>query len=192
MSAPTRGVNPPATVLLDLDGVVAKQLPLTCEYLAEEHGIHLTPEEVTDWSYPIPELDGHIGHVITDLMHERPAWYFGEMPAVDGVHEGVAALREGGYRVEIATHRIPETHDHSKAWLADQGIEYDTFHEEVPRDKGALDGDVLIDDYHGNVADAIAAGKRGVLMRQPYSDPAACTGAHVADSWDGVRTFFGV
>lgn len=188
----SRPLEPPATVLLDLDGVVAQQLPLTCEYLAEEHGIQLEPHEITDWSYPIPELDGHIGHVITDLMAERPAWYFGQMPAVEGVHEGVSALRDAGYRVEIATHRTPETHEHSKAWLAREGIEYDAFHHEVPRDKGALPGDVLIDDYHGNVANAIAAGKHGVLMRQPYSDPAACTGAHIADSWPEIRAFFGV
>jgi hypothetical protein len=29
-------------------------------------------------------------------------------------------------------------------------------------------------------------------MRQPYSDPAACDGAHVVDSWDDVRNLLGV
>ena len=45
----------------------------------------------------------------------------------------------------------------------------------------------LVDDYHGNVADAIAAGKTGLLMRQPYSEPSAAEGAYVVDSWDEVR-----
>ena len=35
--------------------------------------------------------------------------------------------------------------------------------------------------YHGNVGDALSAGKTGVLMRQPYSDPADADGATVSD-----------
>ena len=29
-------------------------------------------------------------------------------------------------------------------------------------------------------------------MRQPYSDPGACDGAHVVTSWDDVRTLLSV
>ena len=52
----------------------------------------------------------------------------------------------------------------------------------MPDNKGALACDALIDDYHGNVGDALWAVKTGVLMQQPYSDPAAVDGAHVDDS----------
>jgi hypothetical protein len=60
----------------------------------------------------------------------------------------------------------------------------------VPDNKGALAGDALIDDYHGNIGDALSAGKTRVLMQQPYSDPAAVDGARVVDSWaDVIRLF---
>jgi len=181
-----RPLSPGATLLVDLDGVVAEQLPRLCTYLRREFDHDVAPAEIDEWSYEVPGAGRHIGEVIHELMAEHPEWYFGGMEPREGVVDALSALGSE-YRIEIATHRIPETHDVSKAWLEEHGIGYDAFHEEVPRDKGALPGDALIDDYHGNVADALSAGKAGVLMRQPYSDPGACEGAHVADGWDDVR-----
>ena len=56
----------------------------------------------------------------------------------------------------------------------------------MPYNKGALAGDALIDGYHGNIGDALSAGKTGVLMQQPYSDQVAVDGAHAVDSWADV------
>ncbi len=175
-----------STLLVDLDGVVAEQLPRLCTYLRLEYECDVAPSQIDEWSYDVPGADGHIGDVIHELMAERPEWYFGGMEPRPGVTESISALGDA-YRIEIATHRLPETHDVSKAWLDDHGIHYDDFHDTVPRNKGSIPGDALIDDYHRNVANAIDAGMAGVLMRQPYSDPAACDGAHVVDSWDDVR-----
>jgi 5'(3')-deoxyribonucleotidase len=180
-----RSLSPGSTLLVDLDGVVADQLPQLCRYLREAYDHDVTPEEIDEWSYEIPGVDGHIGTVITELMTERKEWYFGGMEPMPGVVDALSALRSS-YRIEIATHRIPETHDISKAWLDDHDVPYDAFHETVPPDKGAVPGDALVDDYHENVANALAAGKTGFLMRQPYSDPTVCDGAHVVDSWDDV------
>ncbi|MFC7176624.1 5' nucleotidase, NT5C type [Halosegnis marinus] len=184
--------EPPATVLVDLDGTVCAQLPRACEYLDAEYGVSVAPADVDAWSWRVPGHDAHahIGEVIVELMEERPEWFLGGLDPLPGVAEGMAALSDAGYEVHIATHRIPETHDVSKAWLADHGVEYDRFVHDVPANKGHLDGDALLDDYHGNVADALAAGKAGVLVRQPYSDPAACAGAHVVDGWDDVTDLF--
>ncbi len=179
-----------STLLVDLDGVVAEQMPRLCTHLEDAYGVSIAPDAVDDWSFPIPDHDVHIGDVINELMADRPAWYFGGMDPRPGVDDALAALADD-YRIEIATHRWPDTHEISKAWLDEHGIHYDGFHEEVPADKGALPGDALVDDYHGNVANALSAGKEGVLMRHPYSDPSACRGAHVADSWADVRTIFG-
>ena len=174
-----------STLLVDLDGVVADNLPRLCTYLQDTYGHEATPADIDEWTYEVPEADGHVGGVIAELMADHAAWYLGGMEPCPGAADALDRLRER-YRVEIATHRIPETHDVSKAWLAEHGIVYDAFHDEVPNDKGALAGDALIDDYHGNVGDALSAGKTGVLMRQPYSDPTAVDGAHVVDSWADV------
>ena len=174
-----------STLLVDLDGVVADNLPQLCTYLRETYNHDVRPDEVDDWRYDVPSADGHIGSVIAELMTDHPEWYFGGMDPQPGAPDALEALADD-YRLEVATHRIPETHRVSKAWLDDHGVPYDTFHETVPDDKGALPGDALIDDYHGNVSDALTAGKTGVLMRQPYSDPDACDGAHVVETWDEV------
>ena len=174
-----------STLLVDLDGVVADNLPRLCTHLRTAYDHDVAPGDIDDWAYDVPGVDGHVGHVISELMTDHAEWYFGGMDPMAGVADALDALR-AEYCVEIATHRLPETHDISKAWLAEHGIPYDEFHESVPADKGALDGDALIDDYHGNVDDALSAGKAGFLMRQPYSEPAAVDGAHVVDSWDDV------
>ncbi len=184
-------LSPGSTLLVDLDGVVAKQLPRLCTYLRREYDHEVAPADIDDWSYDVPGTGAHIGDVIGELMTDHSEWYFGGMEPTPGAAKALSALRSE-YRIEIATHRIPETHDVSKAWLDEHGIGYDAFHDEVPRDKGALPGDALIDDYHGNVANALSAGKTGLLMRQPYSDPDACDGAHVVETWNDVRTLFSV
>lgn len=181
----TRPLTPGSTLLVDLDGVVADNLPRLCRHLRAEYDHDVAPEEIDDWAYDVPGIDGHVGTVISELMTDRAEWYFGGMDPRPGVAGALERLRES-YRVEIATHRIPETHDISRAWLDEHGIPYDEFHESVPPNKGEVPGDALLDDYHRNVADALEAGKTGLLMRQPYSDPAACEGAHVVDSWDDV------
>ncbi len=180
-----RPLSPGSTLLVDLDGVVADQLPVLCDYLREAYGFDGGPADVDEWSYEVPGADTHIGTVITELMDERPEWFFGGMDPVPGAPDALAALQEE-YRVEIATHRLPETHDVSRAWLDEHDVPYDAFHEEVPANKGALPGEALVDDYHGNVANAVDAGKVGVLMRQPYSDPSVCGDAHIVESWDDV------
>jgi 5'(3')-deoxyribonucleotidase len=178
-----------STLLVDLDGVVADNLPRLCRYLRVEYDHDVRPQEVDEWQYDVPGVEGHIGTVIAELMTDHPEWYFGGMAPQPGAPDALDALADD-YRVEVATHRLPETHEVSKAWLDEHDVPYDTFHETVPDDKGALPGDALIDDYHGNVVDALTAGKAGVLMRQPYSDPSACDGAHVVDTWDEVTGLF--
>lgn len=186
-----RPLPPDSTLLVDLDGVVAEQLPRLCTYLRREYGHVVEPTDIDEWSYEVPGAEGHIGDVIGELMTDHAEWYFGGMEPRSGVADTLSALR-AEYRIEIATHRIPETHEVSKAWLDEHGIVYDAFHEDVPRNKGALSGDALIDDYHGNVANALSAGKTGLLMEQPYSDPDACDGALVVTTWDDVRSLFSV
>jgi phosphoglycolate phosphatase-like HAD superfamily hydrolase len=181
-----------STLLVDLDGTVAAQLPRACEYLADEYGVHVRPAEIDAWSWPVPGHDAHIGEVVVELMEERPRWFLGGLEPYPGARAGLEALSAAGYDLHVATHRLPATHDISVEWLDAHDIPYDRFIRDVPADKGALAGAALLDDYHGNVADALAAGKAGVLVRRPYSDPAACEGAHVVDDWGELTALFGV
>ena len=102
-----------STLLVDLDGVVADNLPRLCAYLRDAYGHEATPADIDEWAYEVPEADGHVGDVIAELMADRAAWYLGGMEPRPGAADALDRLRER-YRVEIATHRIPETHDVSK------------------------------------------------------------------------------
>lgn len=191
-TASCRLPDPGATLLIDLDGTCCWQLPRACEYLHLEYGVGVAPGEIDEWRYPIPGTDRHIGEVIVELTEERPGWYLDAAEPLPGVREGLRALRAAGYRLHVATHRSRDTHQISRSWLDRHDLPYDRFLADVPANKGDLPGDALVDDYHGNVADALESGKAGVLFRQPYSDPAACPGAHVVDSWRELRSLFDV
>jgi uncharacterized HAD superfamily protein len=178
-------------ILVDVDGTLAWQLPRACQYLDEQYGVSLAPDDIAAWDYAIPGHDAHdhIGELIVEAFERDPEWYFGGMPPMTGAADALARLGED-HHVAIATHRPPDTHDHTRAWLRDHDIPYDEFVDDVPENKAALAGRALVDDYHGNVADALAAGMDGLLFDQPYSDHAACDGATVVDSWDDVLRAF--
>lgn len=182
------------TFLVDVDGTLCLQLPRVCEYARTEYDLSLAPSDVTRWDHPLPELgeDRHIGHLIHELLDDHPEWFLSDLSPLDGAATALSRLRAAGHTVRIATHRTADTHHITRAWLDDNDIPYDEYVHDVPANKADLDGHVLVDDYHGHVADALAAGKRGVLMNQPYSDPTACDGAHVAGSWTDVLAAFDV
>jgi uncharacterized HAD superfamily protein len=178
-------------VLVDVDGTLAWQLPRACQYLDEEYGVTLRPGDVAAWDYAIPGHDrhDHIGELIFEAVERDPEWYFCGMEPMAGAADALARLGER-HRVAIATHRPPDTHPYTRSWLRTHDIPYDEFVEDVPENKAALDGKALVDDYHDNVADALAAGMDGLLFSQPYSDHAACDGATVVDSWEDVLRVF--
>ncbi|MFC6837645.1 5' nucleotidase, NT5C type [Halomarina ordinaria] len=180
--------GPERTVLVDVDGTLCANIPRLVEYVDERYGVSLAEPDITEWSYPVEGTDRHVGELIHDAMADRPEEFLLSMDPLPGAAGAMARLRDHGHEVRIATHRPAETHPVTRRWLDDHDVPYDAFVEEVPPDKGALPGDLLVDDYHLNVRNALAAGKAGALFRQPYSDPAACEGALVADSW---RDFLG-
>jgi hypothetical protein len=69
---PDRTVPDGATLLVDLDGVVADNLPRLCRYLREAYDHDVRPREVDEWQYDVPGVDGHVGTVIAELMTDHP------------------------------------------------------------------------------------------------------------------------
>ena len=174
-----------ARILVDVDGTLCDNMPRLVDYVEREHDAALDPAAVTEWQYHVSEVGMHVGELIDDAMADHPEWFLRGMDPLPGAADGMARLRDAGYEVHIATHRPPATHDVTRDWLDDHGIPYDGYEDDVPRNKAELAGHALVDDYHRNVGDALAAGKAGALFRQPYSDPTPCDGALVVDSWDG-------
>lgn len=174
-----------ARILVDVDGTLCDNMPRLVEYVDAEHDVSLDPAAVDEWQYHVPAVDRHVGELIDAAMAERTEWFLLGMDPLPGAASGMERLQEAGYEVHIATHRPADTHDVTREWLDTHDIPYDGYENDVPRNKGHLDGHALVDDYHRNVGNALDAGKAGALFRQPYSDPTACEGALVVDSWDG-------
>jgi len=179
------------TVLLDVDGTLCDNVPQLVEYIDDECGVELTRDAITEWSFSIPGTDLDIGDIIRRALDERPEWFLLGMEPIAGAAEAARWLDRQGHTVRIATHRPPESHPLTAQWLNEHDIPHDELIEEVPQNKGRLDGDLLIDDYHINVGNALAAGKAGRLFVQPYSDPTACSEAVVAETWSRMLSGFG-
>ena len=179
------------TVLLDVDGTLCANTPRLIEYVRQECGIELAREEITEWSFSIPGTDSDIGELLHRAIDERPEWFLLGMAPIEGATEAARWLHNQGHTIRIATHRPPESHPITAQWLEEHDIPYDEMIQEVPRNKGLLAGDLLIDDYDVNVANALAAGKAGGLFVQPYSDPSVCSSAVIAEDWSTMLSALG-
>lgn len=183
--------GPSRTVLLDVDGTLCDNTPRLIEYVEAECGVELSRGEITEWSFEIPGTDLDISDLLHRAIDERPEWFLLGMEPISGAVEAARWLDQQGHTVRIATHRPAESHPITAQWLDEHGVPYDEVVEEVPRNKGRLDGDILIDDYHVNVSNALAAGKAAGLFVQPYSDPTCCSEAVVAETWPTMLSGFG-
>jgi hypothetical protein len=179
------------TILLDVDGTLCDNVPRLVEYINDECGVGLTRDAITEWSFTIPGTDLGVGEPIERAFDERLEWFLLGMEPIDGAAEAARWFAEQGHTVEIATHRPPDSHPLTAQWLDEHDIPHDGIIEDVPENKGRLDGDLLVDDYHINVQNAISAGMAGGLFVQPYSDPAVCAEAVTAETWSTMLSRFG-
>lgn len=178
------------TVLVDVDGTIGDQLEHALEVAARNGIDHdASPADITGWNSPVPGIDRHIGELIPHVEQEHTQEYVLDMPLLSGAREGITRLQETGWRVVICTHRSEKSHPYTARWLAANDIPFDAYAHDVPENKARLDADVLIDDYHGNIRDALNAGMTGVLFHHSYSDPdvvADHPNGKAADDWGGV------
>jgi uncharacterized HAD superfamily protein len=176
----------PKRALVDVDGTLCRNLPRVCEHVEVEYGLEISPEQITEWSYTFEEIGEEIEDVFDHLLSERPEWYLSELSPMEGARRGLRELKANGYEIWIVTHRPAETHHITEAWMDGHGLQYDRFVEQVPENKGDVPGDVLVDDYHGHVRDAVRKGKRGILIDHPYNRAPDHHRADVAESWREV------
>lgn len=152
-------------VLVDVDGVLAAHFEPFASTIRSESGANVRATDLSTWDVRIGETD--VLSIITTRLDD-PA-YLWQIPPVKNAATGVERLRNAGHEVLVATHRPATVHSTTRRWLAANDIVVDGYLTDVPENKGRIDGDVLIDDYHGNVNDALATGMEGLLFRQPWN-----------------------
>lgn len=179
-------------ILVDVDGTVCRNIPRVCEFIAREHGVEVSPAEITEWRYQFDSIDRGVDDIIARMLEDHPEWFLSDLDPAEGAPGALDALAGAGYEIHIATHRPAHTHDITRRWLDDHDIGYDHFVAEVPSNKAELPGDALVDDFHGNVTDAVEAGYVGVLFERPYSEPVQRPRAVTVSTWAEVLDTFGV
>lgn len=157
---------PPLHVIgVDVDGVLAEQVPHALQRLQKEgKAKNLTKDSITDWCFQFEGTD--ISKEIEKAL--RDPVFIREMPVVQG---STAVMEElyRKYHLVIATSRPKITEEDTKKWIRKNY----NFHEfvntrEIGKDKLGLD--VLIDDNLENAEDFASSGGYVLLLSQPWNE----------------------
>jgi len=81
----------------------------------------------------------------------------------------LSALREHGFHVIIASHRMLETTQQTERWLARHGLPYDELH--ISHDKTVLfpNADIVVDDLPRTLEKAVESGALGTGLLFPWN-----------------------
>lgn len=151
---------------VDIDGVIADHYTPFCENTVND-ATSAFLAEIPTWDISVPGTDKTILSEIDHLLEDPE--YLEQLSTLDGAVEGMSTLAKTDHTVVITTSRPAEVHPTTATWLRDRGIAYDAYAHNVPRNKGLLDIDILLDDYHGYVNDAGAVGTDALLFRRPWN-----------------------
>ena len=158
-------------VALDVDGVLAEQVPPVLARAEKEMGVRMRKKEITEWDTPVGEIpfDKLIARYLLD-----PEFVI-SMPVVEGAQSAVKAIRtncKANYKVIVASSRPKETEAYTIKWLTQNfGITPDMFRNTIGTKKSAIAAHILIDDYVPNRKSFTdeGHGRKGILFSQPWN-----------------------
>jgi len=107
-----------------------------------------------------------------------------------GAVETVTAWHEAGHFIHVTSHRSPEAHEATAAWLERIGLPYDELYcsdDKVARCR-EIGIDLLIDDSPVNLRDAVDAGISAATLAHPWNRD-VCEEEDVvcAEDWAALR-----
>lgn len=172
-------------IAVDVDGVCAD---LHVEWLKRynaEYGDTLTVADIHQWEM-VTAVKPECGKSIYKYL-SQPDLY-ANVPVIEGAKEGVAALREKGYRVIFVTSCTKGMTDQKWEWLERHGFLVSGSRGNadlvIAHDKSLIQANLLIDDYDGNFN---GWNSYGILFSAPYNaafDP-PCNIVR-ADNWKTI------
>lgn len=167
----------PVTVAFDCDGVLYDFNDTLREWLVLRGWDRTALPEPTVYSLADAWglKDEHLHEEIALALDAGALWHIGQ-----SLPDGVSAVRylgEKGHRIIINTARkIKGVEEKCRAatmvWLRENGIHPDALHLADPRDpkdKLAIEFDILLDDHTSNVTAALEAGRDALLIDRPWN-----------------------
>lgn len=159
------------TILVDIDGVVANLLPAWVEIYNQRYNDDLRPGDITQWNmtqFVKPEC----GKDIYKILFEEELYE--QVDPIPGAREGIEQLRETGHRVVFLSSGNEVSRGAKIRWLREHGFIEPASQNPNARgvinaeeeDKELIRGDLMIDDYVGNLEQTEMP---GVLFGAPYN-----------------------
>lgn len=135
-------------IFLDLDGVVGDILTPWLALYNYEFNDTVKPQDIKNW-----QIEFFVKPAARRRIYEYldlPELY-DLMKPMPGAVEGIAELRDAGHRAVIATHARPGHMGTKYKWCMKHKIINSADDYVETKDKGLLRGDILLDDYPGNL-----------------------------------------
>lgn len=174
-------------IAVDVDGVLADQVPPILQMLNSEYCTELTKEDITNWKYPIN--DTTIDVELEKALFEKN--YVLNMPVIDGAKHGMLYLWRNHF-VLVATSRPKEVEDVTFAWVS-SNFKFHEFRNTRGKSKSCLNANILIDDNLQNIEDFSDNTGVGLLFSQPWNHERSSIKSlidrnkvYCCDGWMGV------
>src|SRR2546428_10058321 len=184
------------SIAVDIDGVIADQVPHVLARAEEEMGVKMTKQEITEWDTKVGGI--HFDKLIARYLLD-PEFVL-SMPVVHGAKRGLDHIRKG-YRISFASTRPVATERETREWLHSvlPWVGELDFVNTIAIGKSNLETDFLIDDYIPNLKGFVLSRgeKTGILMSQPWNnrtDDIRDLIEHdriiILRGWEEIRAFF--
>ena len=149
----------------------------------ELHGVELPYEGQTTWG--ITRLEPEQARAC--IVHTHQAHIVATGVPYDHAVETVNAWHAGGHFIHITSHRHPDSHDATVAWLNTIGLRHDELYcsfDKISRCR-EIGIDLLIDDSPVNLQRALEAGIAGATIAHPWNRDVLARepGIVAADAW---------
>ncbi len=151
-------------VAIDVDGVLANQVPPVLRLLNRKYGLNVRKRNIRRWDEPIADTDIKV-EIEGNLLNPN---FLNNMRLINGAKDAANQISKKHYIV-IATNRDPKVVIQTQNWLNRKGIPFNEFISTKIEGKGAVDADVLIDDYPGNIVEFQAKNRYAILFDQPWN-----------------------
>jgi 5'(3')-deoxyribonucleotidase len=189
------GLTLPLVVAVDIDGVLADQVPHVLSRAKREFGVSMEKTEITAWDTRVADIpfDQLIARYLLD-----PSFVM-TMPEMPRAKEALAVIRSRA-KVIVGSSRPVETEKETILWLREHfDFDESQFINTALTGKAALPADILIDDNLDNVGNFVRTkdSKFAILLSQPWNWDRSHIRSLIEDkkiiikeNWSYIRNFF--
>lgn len=158
-------------IIFDVDNVLADTIGCWCKKASEHLGYVVTKTDIK--SHKIVGSISMSPKEIFRLQDEVWAEWDKLSPMESNLAEKLKTIRDGGFKIHIATARPLRSRTFVTNWLERMRIQYDDFHSLGPyRFKAEIPCDALVDDAPEQIERFVRDGRVGFLYKQPWNSEA--------------------